>query len=172
MSSVQIKSRSSSMKNNSSKSKKVNKESSNDDLMRMFVDDEDEVLDDEKTKKKNSSKNKNKDKKNKKGENKKEKMKDDSLDFDDSGGMKIESRTLSGIEDELYGEPLSHEEMRKIEKALKAITQPLEWEWVKGHSGEKWNSYCDRIAGGIVDKAYARMQQEKEATENPAFSSA
>ncbi len=79
--------------------------------------------------------------------------------------MRSKRRNISGMLKSIRNSVTNSGEMRKIEKALKAITQPLEWEWVKGHSGERWNTYCDKVAGGIVDKAYARMQQEKNATE-------
>lgn len=52
---------------------------------------------------------------------------------------------------------------KKVEKSLSMIDIPVTWEWVKGHSGEEWNTYCDKLASRIVK----RIWEEEHREENP-----
>lgn len=51
---------------------------------------------------------------------------------------------------------------KKVESALHSIDIPVTWEWVKGHSGEEWNTYCDRLASRIVKRIWEEEHKEDD----------
>ena len=62
-------------------------------------------------------------------------------------------------------EPVKNDDLwPELAAAVAARPGPVQWQWVKGHSGDYWNEYCDRMAvraGREVQRLSAEFQRPR-----------